>query len=80
VSKPTLKVIEGGKVDTVEIPEQVEFTCPSCGLSCIMFPRSKPLAVQHAKPTCKLWNRGETQRFLIKAGVHLHVPGSETSN
>lgn len=86
-TKPKLRLIEGqGKplgerpsVEIVETPERLEFKCPQCGGSCICYPRSKPIAVQHAVPECKLWKKGETARFLIKAGVHLHVPGSETN-
>lgn len=74
-----LSLIQGGKIDSVEQPEEVEFACPSCGASCLLYPRTKPLAVQHAKPTCKLWDKQQTTSFLIKAGVHLLVPGSEES-
>lgn len=84
-AKQKFRVIQGeGKglaappsVEIVETPERLTFDCPQCGASCIAFPRAKPIAVQHAKPECKLWKKGETARFLIKAGVHLHVPGSE---
>lgn len=82
-AKPKLRLIEGeGKgsgprIEVVETPERLEFNCPQCGASCVAYPRSKPIAVQHAVPECKLWKKGETARFLIKAGVHLHVPGSE---
>jgi hypothetical protein len=78
--KPNLKVIEGGKVDPVEIPERVDFPCGACGAPCVMFPRNKPIAVQHALPACKRWkqvpNKVTTEQFLIEAGAHLHVPGS----
>lgn len=74
-----LKLIKGEKVEPVETPERVEFPCPHCKASCVMWPRSKPLAVQHSLPTCKGWQRVEgkkddLERFLIKAGVHLLVP------
>ncbi len=77
MTKPDLKLIEGGKVE--ELPEQVEFPCPSCKRSCLMFPRTKPIAVQHALPTCRSWKliegkKDDIERFLIKAGVHLLLP------
>jgi predicted RNA-binding Zn-ribbon protein involved in translation (DUF1610 family) len=77
-----LTVIEGGKVEEVEIPERVDFACPQCGSACVMYPRNKPMAVQHSLPTCKLWDRvqgkkEDVERFLVKAGVHVLVPKGE---
>ena len=73
--KPELSVIEGGKIDVVELPERVEFECWKCKGWCVMFPRSKN-ATQHSIPVCKEWERIEKkkedlERFLIKCGVHL---------
>lgn len=86
-AKPKLRLIasdgqsvaERPSIEIVETPESVHFDCPQCGEPCVAYPRAKPIAVQHAVPECKLWKRGETARFLIKAGVHLHMPGSETN-
>lgn len=81
MKKPDLSVVEGGKIETVEIPERVEFTCWKCRGSCLVFPRAKPAAVQHALPTCTEWRRvaanmEDVERFLIKCGAHLLVPAS----
>lgn len=77
----SLKLIkgEGQRVETVDVPECVDFDCPHCKGPCVMFPRSKPVAVQHGLPTCKGWQRVEKkkddlERFLIRAGVHLLIP------
>jgi hypothetical protein len=82
MDKPQLKVIEGGKVEAVEIPERHEFACYKCGGSCVMFPRSKPIAVQHSLPTCKAWQRVEkkldhVEGFLTKSGADLLIPKSD---
>jgi hypothetical protein len=76
--KPELSVIEGGKVEAVETPERVDFACHSCSLPCVMYPKSKPLAVQHAIPECSEWKKKDTLGFLIKCDVHLHVPKDES--
>ena len=70
----TEKPIEGGKIDIVETPDRVDFNCFSCGKPCVMYPKSKPLAVQHALPECSEWGKKDTARFLIKCDVHLLVP------
>lgn len=75
--KPDLKLIQGDKANLVEAvatPERVDFDCHSCGRPCVMYPKSKPLAVQHALPDCDEWKKKETAAFLIKCGVHMHVP------
>lgn len=82
MSKPDLTVIEGGKVQLVEIPERVEFVCHACAVLCVMYPRSKPISVQHGLPTCNDWKRIEgkkddLERFLIKAGMEVHVPNPD---
>jgi hypothetical protein len=74
-----LELIEGGKVEAVETPERVEFACPQCNGACVMYPRASPVPVQHSVPTCKAWQeiegkKDDVERFLIKAGVHIHVP------
>lgn len=61
----------------------VEFACPECSANVRMYPQRKPLGVEHALPTCKLWQRIEEKkddlpRYLIKAGVHIHVPEPES--
>lgn len=71
-----------GKVIAMPAPESVEFACPDCGGNAVMWPRSKPMAVQHSIPICKTWQRIEgkkddVERYLIKAGVHIHVPDRE---
>lgn len=77
MSKPDLKLIQGDKPDLVEVvetPERVDFACYSCGKPCVMYPRAKPLAVQHSLPECKAWLEKDTLGFLIKCEVLLHVP------
>lgn len=76
-----LKLIEGGKVEPVEIPEQHHFECPECRRDVVMYPRTAPMVVQHSIPTCRAWQRIEQkkddlERFLIKAGVALLFPPS----
>lgn len=95
--KPLLKLLEGGagagKVDQVEIPERHDFDCPRCGKPCVMWPRTKPIAVQHSLPTCKAWKqieglpkdrvdgkKRELENFLIEAGVWLLVPQQHDPN
>jgi hypothetical protein len=79
--RPLLTLIDGGKmVLPVEIPEVHEFKCFKCGASCVMYPRAKPMAVQHALPVCSEWKRGEkdgklTRRFLVTCGLELLIPG-----
>ena len=71
--------IPGKIVEMVDVPAVKHFTCPDCKAQCVMYPRSKPMGVQHSIPTCKTWQQVEgrkddLERFLIKAGVHLLVP------
>lgn len=74
--KPDLKLIQGAKVDVeiVETPERIDFPCHSCGRNCVLYPKAKPLAVQHALPECSEWKKEETAAFLAKSGAHIHVP------
>lgn len=80
--KPDLKLIQGSGeklIETVETPERVEFNCHHCKGACIMYPRAKPIAVQHAIPACEAWitieaKKDDLERFLIKCGVHVLVP------
>ncbi len=80
VEKPVLTLIDGGKmVLPVDIPEVHAFKCWKCGKSCLMYPRSQPIAVQHELPVCDEWRRGEnrkelTRRFLITCGLELLIP------
>lgn len=79
MSKPDLKVIEGGKIETVDVPESKEFSCHKCGRSCVIYPRARPVAVQHSIPVCEEWQRIEAkkedlERFAIKCGVELLLP------
>ncbi len=65
-------------VEEVEVPEEKHFDCPHCGKDCVMFPKAKPIGVQHSLPTCRQWKliegkKDDVERFLIKAGVHLLV-------
>lgn len=83
MSKPDLRVIEGGKVELAEAPERVDFTCCDCQRPCVMYPRADPIAVMHSIPACDEWKRIEKKkddlaRYLIKCGVHVHVPERET--
>jgi predicted RNA-binding Zn-ribbon protein involved in translation (DUF1610 family) len=61
------------------VPELVQFACPECKQPARMFPRSQPIGVEHSLPPCKLWQnihnkKDDVERYLIKAGVHIHVP------
>jgi hypothetical protein len=81
-TKPDLKVIEGGKVEAVEIPERADFTCWYCQNPAVIWPRSKPVAVQHSIPVCTEWQKVEAkkddlERYVIKCGVHVLVPQGE---
>jgi len=69
----------------VEVPEKQEFSCWKCGGTCVVWPRNKPIAVQHSLPTCSEWQRSEQsitvgappvfmEQFLEKCGVQLLVP------
>jgi hypothetical protein len=66
-------------VDLVaEIPTEHEFKCCSCGKSCMLYPKGKPMSVQHAEPVCALWKRIEGQpkqlsHFLINSGVPINI-------
>lgn len=60
-------------------PPLVEFACPECGKPALLHPLREPMEVQHSLPACALWERIEgkkddVERYLIKAGVHVHVP------
>jgi len=74
--------VTDAKVIQLETPECVEFTCPDCQQSARMWPRAKPMAVQHSIPICKTWQaiegkKDDVERYLIKAGVHILVPDRE---
>lgn len=85
MKKSDLVLIEGGKVEVPETPDRVDFTCHHCKMPCVMYPRSTPIATMHAVPGCTEWakvegKRDDLARFLIKCGVHVHVPGSIVPN
>ena len=76
MEKQKLTLIEGAAQSE---PDRVEFACPQCKASCILWPKARPIAVQHALPGCRAWRliegkKDDLERFLIKAGVHLLVP------
>ena len=78
MSKPELTIIDGGKVEAVELPEREDFACWKCGKSCVIWPRAEPPSVQHSLPACSEWQRIETgaedlERFAIKCGVELLI-------
>lgn len=62
----------GGKLIELQ-PAQVDFYCPACGLSCRLFPRHMPMAVQHQVPNCKLYDEAvkddDIAGFLRAAGL-----------
>lgn len=62
----------GGKLIDLQ-PEQVDFYCAGCGLSCRLFPRHMPMAVQHQLPPCKLYNEAvrddDVAGFLRASGL-----------
>ena len=63
-------------------PEVVEFDCPECKQPARMRPREKPIPVEHSLPHCPAWEKiagkkDDVERYLIKAGVHLHVPSRD---
>lgn len=69
-------------IETVEAPASQQFACPDCKGPCVIYPRLKPVGVQHSIPTCRTWqlvskDKAELGRYLIKAGVHLLVPEGE---
>jgi hypothetical protein len=79
MSKPSLSVLEGG---IAKIPERVDFECHHCTRPAVMYPLAKPITVMHSIPACDEWKRIESDkddlaRYLIKCGVHVHVPGSD---
>lgn len=81
--KKVIHLAERRKVEAVETPERVDFSCFHCEMQCVMYPRAKPISVQHGLPTCKEWSRVELkkddlERFLIKCGVHVLVPKAES--
>lgn len=60
-------------------PAEVNFDCPDCRLPVRMRPLEQPISVEHAIPSCESWQKIEgkkddLERYLIKAGVHIHVP------
>jgi hypothetical protein len=73
-------VLRLGKLpEPAPTPFEVHFECPECRAPCLLKPREKPISVQHAIPSCAAWEKIEgkkddVERFLIKAGVHIHVP------
>jgi len=80
----TLRLVaEGGNlIEPAEAPEKVDFKCWHCKRPAVMYPRAQPIAVMHQIPACDEWKRIEKKeddlaRYLIKCGVHVHVPGSE---
>jgi hypothetical protein len=61
-------------VEVQQVPNEIDFACPGCGLNCKTFPKTK--AVIHQKPECPMWdkakkNRDELSLFVIKGGVAL---------
>jgi hypothetical protein len=62
----------GGKLIELQ-PAQVDFCCPGCGLSCRLFPRHMPMAVQHQVPNCKQYEEAiredDIAGFLRAAGL-----------
>lgn len=78
MSKPELTIIDGGKIEAVELPEREDFACWKCGNNCVIWPRAEPPSVQHSLPACSEWQRIETgaedlERFAIKCGVELLI-------
>lgn len=68
----------GGTV-THLAPAVVDFECPECHQAARMFPRDKPIGVEHSLPVCQLWEqitgkKDDVERYLIKAGVHIYAP------
>lgn len=79
MSKSDLTVIEGGKVDLITPPEEAKFACWKCGGGCRLFPKTKPMAVQHSMPVCSEWlkivgKEEDLERFLIKSKIELVLP------
>ncbi len=85
MSESKFQVIPGGKIETPEVPERIEFPCFHCARSCLVWPRSQPIAVQHSLPTCSEWKKSEAsitiggpplfmEQFLEKSGVQLLKP------
>lgn len=84
MTKPNLTVIEGGKVELVELPERQDFNCWSCGGACVIFPRDAN-ATRHSLPVCAEWDRITSsisigaapvfvEQFLEKCGIKLLTP------
>lgn len=48
-------------------PERVDFDCPDCGQTCVLWPRNMPMAAQHSLPTCAGWQKVGTKK-QIEAG------------
>lgn len=69
----------GGVVVPFPTPEVVNFDCPECKAPARMHPNEKPIPVEHSLPHCAAWEKiagkkDDVERYLIKAGVHIHVP------
>ncbi len=73
-------LVRGGNVVLLRPPPSVvDFACPGCNAPARLRPQARPIEVQHSLPSCELWKSIEQkedaiERFLIKAGVHMHVP------
>ena len=86
MSKPELTIIDGGKIEAVELPEREDFACWKCGKSCVIWPRAEPPSVQHSLPACSEWQRIETgadgdgaccalsAACAFQGGGHAHEP------
>ncbi len=60
----------------------VHFDCPECKGRVRMRPLEQPIAVEHSIPSCAAWSkvegkRDDLERYLIKAGAHIHVPNRD---
>lgn len=81
MTKPDLKLVRGSKIEVIEAPERIDFTCWKCGRPCVTYPRGGS-ATQHSLPTCAEWQKIEAkkddvERFLIKSGLHISTPPRE---
>jgi endogenous inhibitor of DNA gyrase (YacG/DUF329 family) len=61
------------------LPSNVMFDCPECQQPVRMRPLEQPISVEHSLPPCEAWRkiegkRDDLERYLIKAGAHIHVP------
>ncbi len=76
---PALGVVLAFKAPT---PPVVEFDCPECKAPVRMRPLEQPISVEHSIPSCAAWEkiegkRDDLERYLIKAGAHIHVPNRD---